>query len=336
MKKRICWLLACGIVGGMLAGCGAAAEAVSSGAGGQSAPSQPAEKTIVLVASEERQQTALGRGVWQAMEQTAGQAGVGCVAIQSPEIGLKAAALQQTAGAGSLVVLLGDDMLPLAQRAAEYPDLFFIWVDGNHEALPEENMAQIDIDARHTYWLAGYIAMAESYFESGVASPPGQGMAAEAYSAGIALAVSEKTAEEMEVSLVTKVELSGADTALWATEAKVFYQLEGNCLFWGSPLQVQEVVAVAGAEKGRMVALDSAPDDEVVLAVLQRDFMPAFSAALSAWQDGNFTSGRALYGITDGVIGIDWANSRLQKITQLDFDRLVTNFEEQALQAGGA
>lgn len=269
------------------------------------------------------------QGAWEGIRLYAGLHGKTCYYYQPASTTNDAymESIRKAEMGGAEVILLPGWYFEntLGEAQEKYPDVSFILLDCLPAVAPAANTVAITFAEEQAGYLAGWAAVTEGYrslgFLGGEALPGVAG-----YGLGYA-----QGANAAAVELGVQVTLRYAYTGTFQPSAEVeqlaasWYQDDVEVIFACGGAMGESVFAAATAQGGKTIGvdIDQSGESETVLFSAVKGLGAAAGRTLEQFYGGAFPGGEALVmGAAESAVGLTMETSRLQNVTQGDYDAL--------------
>lgn len=226
------------------------------------------------------------------------------------------------------------------EKQEQYPDVKFILIDGypndGNQENPKYNTADNTVGIKYSENEAGYMAgyaivkdgKTKLGFMGGIAVPAvvnfGYGFVQGAQDAAKELGI--------KIDLKYKYTNTFNASAEIQSEAASWYKNDGvEVIFACGGAIGNSIMAAAEANNGLVIGVDvdQSADSETVITSAYKQLANSVTKELKAIDDGTFPGGEDLVlGIKDDAVGLPMENSKFEKFSQDDYDKMYANIKE--------
>ena len=346
MKKILALVLAVLMVAAMFAGCAKKGEdkTAATGYDYEAIPnemtSEDGKYQIALVTDVgDLLDKSFNQGTWEGLKRYASENGKSYKYYQ-PANGANATtadryeAMKAAATNGAEIIIAPGFLQAdaLAQAAAEFPEVKFVFIDGWDLGLP--NIMAIDFQEEQSGYLAGYAAVKEGYTKLGY---PGGGagtnpaccrfgygyvQGAQAAAAELGITVDIKYSYNYGASFSASPELQTMLDGWYATGTEVIFACGGS--------MCQSAFAAAGANDGKVIGVDvdqSSQSDSVITSAT-KGLREAVMIACGDFYNGKWAGGQKTLGAKDDAVGLPTETWSLEKFTLDDYNALFASLKD--------
>lgn len=255
-------------------------------------------------------------------------------------------AMKAAAQAGAKVVVCAGYLQEesLRQAAADFPEVNFIFIDGNvlkgddgEDASVLKNVAAVDFNEEQSGFLAGYAAVMDGYTRlgftgGGAGTNPSCNRFAYGYAQGAEQAA-EKLGKEVELTLSWEYGASFSPSAELQTMLGGWYAKGTQVIFCCGGPMCQSAFAAASANDGAVIGcdVDQSEESDTVITSALKGLRESVEFTLKKVYDGKWEDiggKQTTLGAKENAVGLPTDTWKMENFTVEDYNKLFTALKD--------
>lgn len=255
-------------------------------------------------------------------------------------------AMKAAAQAGAKVVVCAGYLQEesLRQAAADFPEVNFIFIDGNvlkggdgEDASVLKNVAAVDFNEEQSGFLAGYAAVMDGYTRlgftgGGAGTNPSCNRFAYGYAQGAEQAA-EKLGKEVELTLSWEYGASFSPSAELQTMLGGWYAKGTQVIFCCGGPMCQSAFAAASANDGAVIGcdVDQSEESDTVITSALKGLRESVEFTLKKVYDGKWEDiggKQTTLGAKENAVGLPVDTWKMENFTVEDYNKLFTALKD--------
>ena len=255
-------------------------------------------------------------------------------------------AMKAAAQAGAKVVVCAGYLQEesLRQAAADFPEVNFIFIDGNvlkgddgEDASVLKNVAAVDFNEEQSGFLAGYAAVMDGYTRlgftgGGAGTNPSCNRFAYGYAQGAEQAA-EKLGKEVELTLSWEYGASFSPSAELQTMLGGWYAKGTQVIFCCGGPMCQSAFAAASANDGAVIGcdVDQSEESDTVITSALKGLRESVEFTLKKVYDGKWEDiggKQTTLGAKENAVGLPVDTWKMESFTVEDYNKLFTALKD--------